>query len=87
LPKDTCVLIDAGAWPWPPIFKWLETTGNIDKREMYRTFNCGIGMVVIVETDQAPAVIAFLTEAGETAWRIGSVEPLNARNERILICQ
>jgi phosphoribosylformylglycinamidine cyclo-ligase len=87
LPKDTCVLIDAGAWPWPPIFKWLETTGNIDKREMYRTFNCGIGMVVIVETNQAPAVIAFLTEAGETAWRIGSVEPLNARNERILIRQ
>ncbi len=85
LPKDTCVLIDAGAWPWPPIFKWLETTGNIDKREMYRTFNCGIGMVVIVETNQAPAVIALLTEAGETAWRIGSVEPLNDRNERILI--
>lgn len=85
LPKDTCVLIDAGAWPWPPIFKWLETTGNIDRREMYRTFNCGIGMVVIVETNQAPAVIALLTEAGETAWRIGSVEPLNDRNERILI--
>lgn len=87
LPKDTCVLIDAGAWPWPPIFKWLETTGNIDKREMYRTFNCGIGMVVIVETNQAPAVIALLTEAGETAWGIGSVEPLNGRNERILIRQ
>jgi phosphoribosylformylglycinamidine cyclo-ligase len=87
LPKDTCILIDAGAWPWPPIFKWLETTGNIDKREMYRTFNCGIGMVVIVETNQIPALIALLTEAGETAWRIGSVEPLNARNERILIRQ
>jgi phosphoribosylformylglycinamidine cyclo-ligase len=75
LPKDIGVRIDAASWPAPPVFRWLATAGNIDSHEMARTFNCGIGMAVIVSPDQADKASAILTEAGEKVYRIGFVEP------------
>lgn len=73
LPENTVAQIDAQCWPLPKLFQWLQKAGNVDTQEMYRTFNCGIGMVVIVAAADADAVQAFLAQQGETVYRIGQV--------------
>jgi len=74
LPKGIGVRIDASKWQAPPVFRWLAKAGNIQPMEMARTFNCGIGMAVIVSQDQADNAMRILTDAGETVYRIGVVE-------------
>ncbi len=66
--------IDAAAWTLPPLFQWLKDAGNVDAQEMYRVFNCGIGMAVIVSAADADAAQAKLAEAGETVFRIGRID-------------
>lgn len=73
LPENTVAQIDAGAWQLPKLFQWLQQAGNVDTQEMYRTFNCGIGMVVVVAEEEAAAVQAFLAEQGETVYRLGVI--------------
>ena len=73
LPANTVAQIDAQAWPLPKLFQWLQQAGNVEMQEMYRTFNCGIGMVVIVAKEDADAVQAFLAEQGETVYRLGDI--------------
>ena len=73
LPENCVAQIDAQSWPLPKLFQWLQQAGNVERQEMYRTFNCGIGMVVIVPADQAEAVQAFLAEQGETMYRLGTI--------------
>jgi len=73
LPRQLAARIERDAWPVPPLFGWLQRQGNIDDRELYRVFNCGIGMVAVVSPGQAPAAIRLLHAAGETAWRIGRI--------------
>ena len=73
LPENTVAQIDASSWTLPPLFQWLQKEGNVDAQEMYRTFNCGIGMVVIVDAADADTAAAFLTEQGETVSRIGVI--------------
>jgi phosphoribosylformylglycinamidine cyclo-ligase len=73
LPAGSRAVIDRRSWVLPPAFKWLQQAGNVADREMFRTFNCGVGMVVIVAAEQANAAIAALCEQGETAWLIGHV--------------
>jgi phosphoribosylformylglycinamidine cyclo-ligase len=75
LPQDTCAVIDTSAWQQPAIFDWLQRNGSVAAAEMYRTFNCGIGMVVCVAAADAEAALALLTEHGEDARIIGQVEP------------
>ncbi len=65
--------IDLDAWPTPPVFDWLAKSGGIGEMEMLRTFNCGIGMVVIVSRTVAPGVIETLTRAGETVYELGRI--------------
>ena len=67
------VRLRRSAWPRDPVFDWLQRTGNVNAREMHRTFNCGIGMVVIVAAAQADAALGVLREAGEQAQLIGEV--------------
>ena len=67
-------LLDKSAWQMPPLFSWLQTHGNVAPHEMYRTFNCGIGMVVVIAAQHADAAIKLLSEAGEQAWRIGVIQ-------------
>ena len=67
-------LLDKSAWQMPPLFGWLQTHGNVAPHEMYRTFNCGIGMVVVIAAQHADAAIKLLSEAGEQAWRIGVIQ-------------
>jgi len=68
------VRLQRRSWPRDPIFDWLQRTGNVTDVEMHRTFNCGIGMVVIVAAAQAEQAMTLLREAGEAVQRIGSVE-------------
>ena len=65
--------IDASSWTLPPLFQWLQEAGKVDMQEMYRVFNCGIGMVVVVADAQADAVQAHLEAAGETVYRVGRI--------------
>ena len=75
LPEHCQARIDSRTWSRPPIFDWLQNQGQIADSEMYRTFNCGIGMVVVVPADQADTAIALLNAAGEHAGRIGTIHP------------
>jgi phosphoribosylformylglycinamidine cyclo-ligase len=74
LPKGARAVVDAAAWPLPPLFGWLQARGGIAPQEMARTFNCGIGMVVTVAPDAAEEVTAALRAAGETLYAIGRIE-------------
>jgi len=67
------VVLQRSRWPHLPVFEWLERTGAIDPAEMYRTFNCGIGMVVIVESARADEAVGRLAQLGEQALLIGEV--------------
>ena len=73
LPENCVAQIDAQSWPLPKLFQWLQQAGNVEQQEMYRTFNCGIGMAVIVPAEQADAAQAFLAEQGETVYRLGTI--------------
>jgi len=65
--------IDSQTWPLPPLFQWLQEAGKVERPEMHRVFNCGIGMVVVVAEQDADAVAARLTQEGETVYRIGRI--------------
>ena len=71
LPQGTGVRLDLGAIPVPPVFAWLARTGGVAQPEMLRTFNCGIGMVVVVAPADVDTVTQALEAAGETAVVIG----------------
>ena len=75
LPEHCQAHIEGRSWNRPPIFNWLQEQGKIADAEMYRTFNCGIGMVAVVPADQADKAIDILHEAGEHCGRIGSIHP------------
>lgn len=78
LPEHLACAVDLGAWEKPPVFAWLQSTGNIAESEMLRTFNCGIGMVVIVAKEQADRVQSAFSNTGETVVRLGE---LTARSD------
>ena len=73
LPENCVAQIDTQSWPLPKLFQWLQQAGNVEQQEMYRTFNCGIGMAVIVPAEQAEAAQTFFTEQGETVYRLGTI--------------
>ncbi len=72
---DLAARIDAASWDLPPVFRWLAATGGIEPTELARTFNCGIGMLLIAAPDAVPDITAALQSAGETVHRIGLLEP------------
>ena len=69
------VVLRRAAWPRPPLFEWLARTGRIEDAEMYRTFNCGIGMIAIVASERADEALALLNRLGESAMLLGEVRP------------
>lgn len=75
LPEGLACEIDLGAWALPPVFRWLATTANMAEAELLKTFNCGIGMMLVVSPDRAEALAALLAEAGETVCTLGRVVP------------
>jgi phosphoribosylformylglycinamidine cyclo-ligase len=75
LPDGVVARIDAGSWRAPPVFLWLYEAGRLRPEEMLRTFNCGIGMVLVVAAQYADATIAYLSERGETVYYLGELIP------------
>lgn len=73
LPDNTVAAIDTQSWPLPKLFQWLQQAGQVDSQEMYRTFNCGIGMVLVVNAADAAEVQQFLQQQGETVYEIGVI--------------
>ena len=73
LPDGLMAEIEAASWPLPPVFQWLRRMGNVADQEMLRTFNCGIGMILVVASADAAAVSAKLAEAGETVHPLGRI--------------
>ncbi|MDU2544209.1 MAG: phosphoribosylformylglycinamidine cyclo-ligase [Klebsiella sp.] len=84
LPDNTQAIIDESSWQWPSVFNWLQTAGNVSQHEMYRTFNCGVGMVIALPAAEADKAIALLNEKGENAWKIGYIKASDSE-QRVVI--
>ncbi|EPG6268211.1 phosphoribosylformylglycinamidine cyclo-ligase [Klebsiella aerogenes] len=84
LPDNTQAVIDESSWLWPEVFNWLQTAGNVSSHEMYRTFNCGVGMLVALPAAEVDKAIALLNEQGENAWKIGYIKASDAE-QRVVI--
>jgi phosphoribosylformylglycinamidine cyclo-ligase len=75
LPEGLCASLEQSRWSRPDIFKWLQKMGNVEDAEMHRTFNCGIGMVLVVPKAEASAAIDSLASHGVEAYEIGAIVP------------
>ncbi|OWY07220.1 MULTISPECIES: phosphoribosylformylglycinamidine cyclo-ligase [Thioclava] len=73
LPEGMGATIDLNAWELPGVFRWLAETASMEERELLKTFNCGIGMIVVVAADKADEIATLLASEGETVTRIGTV--------------
>lgn len=74
LPQNSKAVIDLNTWERPEIFNWLQTNGNIEDSEMLRTFNCGVGLAVIIPEDITEELISALRHDDITAWKMGQIE-------------
>ena len=86
LPDGLTAELRADAWQMPPLFQWLQGAGNIAANEMYRTFNCGIGMVVIVAREHAATAADQLRAAGETVYELGRIRPSAEGEAPTVVC-
>jgi phosphoribosylformylglycinamidine cyclo-ligase len=77
LPANVVAQIDAKSWSLPKLFQWLQAQGNVETQEMYRTFNCGIGMVIVVAAEHADDAEMLLSGEGENVYRIGTIRERN----------
>ncbi len=73
LPQGHGAAIDLSAWRLPPVFDWVRRRGGVEDAEMLRTFNCGVGMVIVAQPSASAGIMASLAQAGETAFEIGEV--------------
>ena len=73
LPKGTGAIVELGSWPVPPIFEYMQTIGNIEQDEMLRTFNMGVGMVLVVPAKKFKKAMTILDKAGEKGYTIGRI--------------
>jgi phosphoribosylformylglycinamidine cyclo-ligase len=85
LPPGTRAVIAKGSWPRPEVFKWLQQAGSVDEDEMFRVFNCGIGLVLIVAPGEAEAAADHLRRSGETVYQIGTVEKSSAEPDVLIV--
>lgn len=85
LPANAKATINLDTYELPDVFKWLQEAGNIDPVEMYRTFNCGVGMILCVPEEHAAQSIELLNQAGEKAWLIGSIESASENDEQVVL--
>ena len=85
LPAGTRAVLDSRAWRRPAVFSWLQDNGNVDDTEMYRTFNCGLGMVLAVDPADAERALALLAQHGETASIVGHIEAHSGEPEVVIL--
>ena len=81
LPDDAKVIVDEASWQWPAIFNWLQDNGNVTRHEMYRTFNCGVGLVIVVDSQDVDSALNILKGEGENAWLIGEIATRNGDDQ------
>jgi phosphoribosylformylglycinamidine cyclo-ligase len=84
LPDNTQAVIDESSWQWPAVFDWLQSAGNVSRHEMYRTFNCGVGMVIALPAQEVDKAIELMNAKGEKAWKIGMIKASDS-SERVVI--
>ena len=85
LPDGARAALDSSSWSLPPVFQWLQEQGNVDATEMYRTFNCGIGMVISVPINEVENALDMLHQCGESSWVIGVIEREVSDEPRVVI--
>jgi phosphoribosylformylglycinamidine cyclo-ligase len=85
LPRNAVAKIHKAAWPRPPAFQWLQRTGGVAEDEMWRVFNCGIGMVVVVARDKVQAARAVLEREGERVYEIGAIEKSSGEPDAVIV--
>lgn len=85
LPSSAKAVVKGDSWQWPPIFNWLQENGNITTHEMYRTFNCGVGMVLVVPANELENSLNILKDLGENAWHLGEIQNAVAGEEQVEI--
>ena len=87
LPESAQAIIQGNSWQWPVIFNWLQEKGNITTHEMYRTFNCGVGMIIAVPAEQVEKSLDILKANGENAWHIGEITQRSEGGEQVVITE
>jgi phosphoribosylformylglycinamidine cyclo-ligase len=85
LPPGTRALIRRNAWPRPAAFQWLQKTGGVAEDEMWRVFNCGIGMVLVLARADVAAARAVLEREGETVFEIGAIEKSSGEPDAVIV--
>lgn len=83
LPSSAKAVIDTQSWKMPAVFDWLQEQGNVEATEMYRTFNCGVGMIIAVPADKQEEALKILADVGEEAWVIGSIAEAQEGEEQV----
>lgn len=83
LPNQLSAVINTSSWKMPELFKWLQHAGNVESSEMYRTFNCGVGMIICIDPDCEQQTLQLLRSAGEDAWTVGQIE--TNRDESVIL--
>ena len=84
LPSNLTANIDQSSWQWPAIFSLLQQKGNVTTHEMYRTFNCGVGLLLAVDEEDANNIVTFLKDSGENAWIIGHLSPKSGEESVVI---
>jgi len=85
LPGRLAARIERSTWTLPPLFRWLQERGNIADEELFRVFNCGIGMVAVVRPGDSARALRLLKSAGVPSWRIGSIVRRAKRGPQVVI--
>ena len=85
LPEGLAAVLERSAWDMPELFGWLQQKGKITDCEMYRVFNCGIGMAIIISNEHVEAAMKELRNAGEVVWHIGTIQRHGEGEEQILV--
>ena len=85
LQAELTAVLDKTRWSMPPLFHWLQEMGNVAPQEMYRTFNCGIGMAVVVAAADAERAMQSLAAMGETVYRIGEIQTRTAGQAQTIV--
>lgn len=85
LPENTQARINSQSWQWPEVFNWLQQAGNVSTHEMYRTFNCGVGLLIAVSQADVEKTLSHLNACGEKAWLIGDIAPQAAGDAQVVI--
>lgn len=85
MPSHCKAVVDTDAWEMPKVFKWLQQEGNVDRLEMYRTFNCGIGMILVLPAEAAEQAQELLEALGETVYRVGEIAAREGDEEQVVL--